>query len=131
MESGGIKMKLTESTEMYLATIMLLEEEHESAKVVEIADVLRVTKPSVSKAMKQLLEEGYIDKELYGHITLTDLGRQVAEKVVHKRRLIISYLQHSLGLSREEASRNACRMEHVISDEMLEGIRTYLKEQKL
>ena len=124
-------MKLTESTEMYLATIMLLEEEHESAKVVEIADVLRVTKPSVSKAMKQLLEEGYIDKELYGHITLTDLGRQVAEKVVHKRRLIISYLQHSLGLSREEASRNACRMEHVISDEMLEGIRTYLKEQKL
>jgi len=123
-------MKLTESTEMYLATIMLLEEENESAKVVEIADILGVTKPSVSKAMKQLLEEGYIDKELYGHITLTDLGRQAAEKVVHKRRLIITYLQRSLGLSREEASRNACRMEHVISDEMLEGIRTYLQKQE-
>lgn len=121
-------MKLTESIEMYLATIMLLEEEHESAKVVEIADVLGVTKPSVSKAMSQLLEDGYIDKELYGHITLTEKGRQAAEKVVKKRRLISSYLQHSLGLSKEEASKNSCRMEHVISDEMLEGIRTYLRE---
>jgi DtxR family transcriptional regulator, Mn-dependent transcriptional regulator len=123
-------MKLTESIEMYLATIMLLEEEHESAKVVEIADILSVTKPSVSKAMSQLLEDGYIDKELYGHITLTEKGRQAAEKVVKKRRLIISYLQHSLGLSKEEASKNACRMEHVISDEMLEGIRTYLREHE-
>ena len=121
-------MKLTESIEMYLATIMLLEEEHGSAKVVEIADILGVTKPSVSKAMSQLLEDGYIDKELYGHITLTEKGRQAAVKVVKKRRLIISYLQHSLGLSKEEASKNACRMEHVISDEMLEGIRTYLGE---
>lgn len=121
-------MKLTESIEMYLATIMLLVEEHESAKVVEIADILGVTKPSVSKAMSQLLEDGYIDKELYGHITLTEKGRQAAEKVVKKRRMIISYLQHSLGLSKEEASKNACRMEHVISDEMLEGIRTYLGE---
>lgn len=123
-------MKLTESTEMYLATIMLLVEENESAKVVEIADLLGVTKPSVSKAMKQLLEDGYIDKELYGHITLTEKGREAAGKVVRKRRLIISYLEQSLGLTREEASRNACRMEHVISDEMLEGIRTYLKEQE-
>ena len=121
-------MKLTESIEMYLATIMLLEEEHGSAKVVEISDILGVTKPSVSKAMSQLLEDGYIDKELYGHITLTEKGRQAADKVVRKRRLIISYLQHSLGLSKEEASKNACRMEHVISDEMLEGIRTYLGE---
>jgi len=121
-------MKLTESIEMYLATIMLLEEENGSAKVVEIADILGVTKPSVSKAMSQLLEDGYIDKELYGHITLTEKGRQVADKVVKKRRLIISYLQHSLGLSKEEASKNACRMEHVISDEMLEGIKTYLGE---
>ena len=121
-------MKLTESIEMYLATIMLLEEEHGSAKVVEIADILGVTKPSVSKAMSQLLEDGYIDKELYGHITLTEKGRQAADKVVKKRRLIISYLQHSLGLSKEEASKNACRMEHVISDEMLEGIKTYLGE---
>lgn len=121
-------MKLTESIEMYLATIMLLVEEQESAKVVEIADILGVTKPSVSKAMSQLLEDGYIDKELYGHITLTEKGRQAAEKVVKKRRMIISYLQHSLGLSKEEASKNACRMEHVISDEMLEGIRTYLGE---
>jgi len=119
-------MKLTESIEMYLATIMLLEEEHGSAKVVEIADTLGITKPSVSKAMSQLLEDGYIDKELYGHITLTEKGRQAADKVVKKRRLIISYLQHSLGLSKEEASKNACRMEHVISDEMLDGIRTYL-----
>ncbi|HSR03382.1 MAG TPA: metal-dependent transcriptional regulator [Proteiniclasticum sp.] len=123
-------MKLTESIEMYLATIMLLEEEHGSAKVVEIAEILGVTKPSVSKAMSQLLEDGYIDKELYGHITLTEKGRQAADKVVRKRRLIISYLQHSLGLSKEEASKNACRMEHVISDEMLEGIRTYLGEHE-
>ena len=120
-------MKLTESAEMYLATIMLLEEEHAFAKVVEIADILGVTKPSVSKAMSQLQKDGFIDKELYGHITLTDKGELAAEKIVMKRRLIISYLVHSLGLSRNEASKNACRMEHVISDDMFERIKVYLQ----
>lgn len=123
-------MKLTESTEMYLAAIKLLEEENGFAKVVEIADSLGVTKPSVSKAMSQLLMEGYIDKEPYGHVTLTESGHSVAEELVTKRRLIISYLQHSLGLTRSEASKNACRMEHVISDEMYERIHHYMHNLK-
>ena len=123
-------MKLSESTEMYLATIKILEEEHGFAKVVEIAESLGVTKPSVSKAMSQLLVEGYIDKEPYGHVTLTEKGLSVAEELVTKRRLIISYLQHSLGLTRSEASQNACRMEHVISDEMYERIHHYMQNLK-
>lgn len=120
-------MRLTESTEMYLAAIRLLEEEHGFAKVVEIADALSVTKPSVSKAMSQLLLEGYIHKEPYGHVTLTEKGQKVAEKLVMKRRLIISYLEHSLGLSKSEASKNACKMEHIISEEMYDGIHHYLQ----
>ena len=121
-------MKLTESAEMYLATIKLLEEEHGYAKVVEIAESLGVTKPSVSNAMSQLLNEGYIDKEPYSHVTLTEKGKMIAEDLVMKRRMIISYLQHSLGLSRSEASKNACRMEHVISDEMFDRIIHYLQK---
>lgn len=125
---GWMRMHLTESAEMYLATIMILERELGHVRVVDVADELGVTKPSVSKAMTHLMKDGFIYKELYGNITLTDAGALVAKDVVEKRIKIIAYLENSLGLSKEEATRNACRMEHVISEEMLSSIETYLDE---
>lgn len=123
---GWMRMHLTESAEMYLATIMILERELGHVRVVDVADELGVTKPSVSKAMSHLMKDGFIHKELYGNITLTEAGALVAKDVVEKRIKIIAYLENSLGLSKEEATKNACRMEHVISEEMLDSIETYL-----
>lgn len=122
-------MHLTESSEMYLATIMILEKELGHVRVVDVAEELEVTKPSVTKAMNHLMKEGYIHKELYGNITLTPEGILVAKEVVKKREMIVSYLERTLGLSKEEAVRNACRMEHVISEEMLRAMKAYLKEE--
>ncbi|WP_313119209.1 metal-dependent transcriptional regulator [Proteiniclasticum ruminis] len=123
-------MHLTESSEMYLATIMILEKELGHVRVVDVAEELEVTKPSVTKAMNHLMKEGYIHKELYGNITLTPEGITVATEVVKKRAMIVSYLERSLGLSHDEAVKNACRMEHVISEEMLQAIKVYLEDEK-
>ncbi len=123
-------MHLTESSEMYLATIMILEKELGHVRVVDVAEELEVTKPSVTKAMNHLMKEGYIHKELYGNITLTPEGIVVATEVVKKRAMIVSYLERSLGLSHDEAVKNACRMEHVISEEMLQAIKSFLQEEK-
>ena len=123
-------MHLTESSEMYLATIMILEKELGHVRVVDVAEELEVTKPSVTKAMNHLMKEGYIHKELYGNITLPPEGIAVATEVVKKRAMIVSYLERSLGLSHDEAVKNACRMEHVISEEMLRSIKVYLQEEK-
>lgn len=123
-------MHLTESSEMYLATIMILEKELGHVRVVDVAEELEVTKPSVTKAMNHLMKEGYIHKELYGNITLTPEGIAVATEVVKKRAMIGSYLERSLGLSHDEAVKNACRMEHVISEEMLQAIKSFLQEEK-
>ena len=123
-------MHLTESSEMYLATIMILEKELGHVRVVDVAEELEVTKPSVTKAMNHLMKEGYIHKELYGNITLTPEGITVATEVVKKRAMIVSYLERSLGLSHDEAVKNACRMEHVISEEMLQSIKSFLQEEK-
>lgn len=123
-------MHLTESSEMYLATIMILEKELGHVRVVDVAEELDVTKPSVTKAMNHLMKEGLIHKELYGNITLTPEGEAVAHEVVKKRLMIVSYLQKSLGLQKEEAVKNACRMEHVLSEEMIAAIREYLESEQ-
>lgn len=124
-------MHLTESSEMYLATIMILQKELGHVRVVDVAEELEVTKPSVTKAMNHLMKEGFIHKELYGNITLTPAGVTVATEVVKKRSMIVSYLERSLGLSHDEAVKNACRMEHVISSEMLDAVKRYLQEEQI
>jgi DtxR family Mn-dependent transcriptional regulator len=128
---GWEKMHLTESSEMYLATIMILQKELGHVRVVDVAEELEVTKPSVTKAMNHLMKEGFIHKELYGNITLTPAGVTVATEVVKKRSMIVSYLERSLGLSHDEAVKNACRMEHVISSEMLDAVKRYLQEEQI
>ncbi|WP_422487140.1 metal-dependent transcriptional regulator [Gudongella sp. DL1XJH-153] len=119
-------MNLTESMEMYLETIYLIEKDHGHAHVAEIARELNITKPSVTKAMNHLKDEGFINKQAYGHINLTEKGLKVSRKVFKKHSIITDFLEKSLGLSPADADDNACRMEHVISDEMLEAIKEYL-----
>ncbi|MGI6545419.1 MAG: metal-dependent transcriptional regulator [Fastidiosipilaceae bacterium] len=121
-------MKYSKSIEMYLKTIYILEKQHGHAHVVDIAEYLDLAKPSVTKAMDRLKNEELIDKESYGHITLTAKGQQVSEAIYHRYELITLFLQQSLNLSANEASINACRMEHILTEEMVRAIERYVKE---
>ncbi|HOQ07630.1 MAG TPA: metal-dependent transcriptional regulator [Clostridiales bacterium] len=123
-------MDSNRSKEMYLETIYILENSHDHAHVADIAQRLGITKPSVTKAMNRLKEEGLINKETYGHITLTEKGEAMAQKVYHKHCTIARFLEKSLGLSPDEAATNACRMEHVITDKMMQAIEAYLKNEE-
>lgn len=124
-------MEIRESAEMYLETIMLLERSHGHAHGVDIAEKLGVSKASVTKAMKKLQSEGLINKESYGSITLTDKGAEISASIYKKHKLIFAYLKHSLDISDKEASENACRMEHTVSEELLECIKRYLEKHNV
>ncbi len=124
-------MSNNESMEMYLETVYLLENDHGHSHVVDIAKTLGVSKPSVTKAIKQLKDLGYVHTEKYGTITLTDKGREVSREIYENHRLIELFLQHSLDLPADEASYNACKMEHVISEKMLAAIRNYMEKNSI
>lgn len=119
-------MSNSESIEMYLETVYILEQNHGHAHSAEIAKHLGVSKPSVSRAMNTLKERGLISKESYGPVSLTDEGIAVSRRIYENHKLITSFLSDSLGLSEKEASDNACRIEHVISDSMHKAIVDYL-----
>lgn len=124
-------MDISESNEMYLETIYILEGIHGHAHIAEIAKRLGVTKPSVSKAMEQLKKEGLVTQESYGPVLLTQKGQTISRQIYRKHSLITSYLEKSLNLNHDEAAENACRMEHSITDAMLEAIEKYLEKNKL
>jgi len=120
-------MSSSESMEMYLETVYVLENNHGHAHSVDIAKKLGVSKPSVSKAMRYLKDKGFINKESYGSITLTDKGREVSSTIYNRHKLLTSFLEHSLKLTPEQAVVNACKMEHVIDKTMTEAIERYLE----
>jgi DtxR family transcriptional regulator, Mn-dependent transcriptional regulator len=120
-------MNNSESNEMYLETIYILESNHGHAHIVDIAKKLGVTKPSVTRAMDQFKKQGLIRQETYGPVTLTEKGKAVSRKIYRKHQLIAQYLEKSLGLNPDEASENACRMEHSITGDMLKAIEKYLE----
>lgn len=119
-------MNISESNEMYLETIYILEDVHGHAHIADIAKRLGVTKPSVSKAMDQLKKEDLISQDSYGPVTLTQKGKAISKQIYRKHHLITRYLVKSLNLSHDEASENACRMEHIITDAMLKAIDKHL-----
>lgn len=121
----------SESMEMYLETIHILEKSHGHAHGAEVAKRLGVSKSSVSKAMIYLKDKGLVHKEAYGTITLTEEGRELSQKIYDNHKLISSFLEHSLQLTSKEADENACRIEHVLSDGMLAAIKAYLDRNNI
>ena len=117
-------MKIQESAENYLETILMLSEKQPYVRSIDIATELGFSKPSVSIAMKKLRENGYINIDSAGHITLTDSGRDVAESVYGRHKVLCSYLM-ALGVDEENASRDACRIEHIVSEKTMECIRAH------
>lgn len=122
-ESFG--MKLLESGEMYLETILVLKNRYGYVRSIDIAREMNFSKPSVSRAVALLKEDGYIKHDPHGMILLTDKGMEIAEKIYDRHKTITKYLI-SLGVSDETAQKDACRIEHVISDESFEKIKEQL-----
>lgn len=122
-------MKVQESAENYLETILILKQRSGSVRSVDIASELEFSKPSVSVAMKNLREKGYIVVDSDGMISLTETGQKVAEGVYERHRLFTDWLT-ALGVSREVAAEDACRMEHVISEESFQAIKRHVIASK-
>lgn len=121
-------MHLQESGEMYLEAILILTNKMKSVRSLDVAEYRNYSKPSVSRAVKLLRDGGYITMDKDGYLLLTDIGREVAEKIYDRHRVLEEFLM-SLGVDRETASQDACKMEHVISDTTLEAIKNYLEKQ--
>lgn len=115
-------MKTNESVENYLETILMLSKVRPVVRSVDIATELGFTKPSVSVAMKNLREHNHITVTPEGFIYLTDSGREIAEMIYERHELLSSWLE-SLGVDKQVAAEDACRIEHVISKESFEAIK--------
>lgn len=117
-------MVIHESAENYLETILMLSKRQAQVRSIDIANELNFSKPSVSVAMKNLRQNGYIIVNENGHISLTDDGLTIANNVLERHQLITS-LFIALGVSPEVAAEDACRMEHVISEESFNALKAH------
>ena len=119
-------MIINESAENYLETILILSNKSPVVRSVDVANELDFKKSSVSIAMKNLKSNGHITVTDAGFIYLTESGREIAEKVYERHRFISSWLI-SLGVPEDIATEDACKMEHIISNESYAAIKDYIK----
>lgn len=122
-------MNIYESGENYLETILMLAKKNGNVRSIDIANELDFSKPSVSIAMKNLRENCYILVDKEGFITLTDKGKAIAE-TMYERHLFLSKWLMDIGVDEKTANDDACRMEHVLSEESFEAIRLYCEKRK-
>ena len=120
-------MALQESGEMYLETILILSRKMGAVRSVDISEHMGYSKPSVSRAMGLLKAGNYILMEDDGHIRLTASGRAIAEKIL-SRHTVLTEMLVKLGVDREVASADACKMEHIISDETFDAIKNHMSQ---
>ncbi|HZK02378.1 MAG TPA: metal-dependent transcriptional regulator [Anaerovoracaceae bacterium] len=124
-------MGIYESGENYLETILLLEKRNGRVRSIDIANQLAYSKPSISRAMGILREGGYIIMAENGDIILTEKGRNRANGIYERHKLITEYLVRALGVDVETANEDACRIEHIISEHSFEKIKAWVSDQPL
>ena len=117
-------MHLQESGEMYLETILVLTSQSPHVRAIDVGEYMGYSKPSVSRAMGLQKNGGYIKVDENGFITLLEPGRVVAEMIYERHTLLTQYLIR-LGVSPEVAAEDACKLEHVISDESFQAIKRH------
>ena len=122
-------MTVRESGEMYLEAILVLAKKSGYVRSIDVSEYLGYSKPSVSRAMGILREGGYILMEKDGAITLTDSGKKLAE-TIYERHTVLSELLIRMGVDEKTATDDACRIEHVISDESFQAIKQYYYQHK-
>lgn len=118
-------MKIQQSAENYLETILMLSNKNGSVRSIDIANELGFSKPSVSVAMKNLRENGYIDVMGDGNIVLLEPGKAIAESL-YMRHTVLTQAFVSLGVSEDIAAEDACKIEHILSEESFNAIKSHL-----
>lgn len=121
-------MKIQESAENYLETILILTHRTGAVRSVDIANELDFSKPSVSIAMRNLRENGYIQVDAGGFITLLPAGQEIAERIFERHTFLSEWLT-ALGVSPEVAAEDACRIEHVISAESFDALKRHAEKE--
>ena len=129
MEIKGVKVIAQQSHEDYLETILMVSKEKDFVRSVDLANVLNYSRASVAIALKKLKEEEYIIVDEKNHIFLTEKGLKSAEKVFYRHEILTKYLI-KLGVNSVTAEKDACTIEHVISEETFEAIEKELKNEK-
>ena len=122
-------MALHESAEMYLETIYELSQAHPTVRSVNVAESMGYSKPSVSRAVGLLKQGGYLLMDKDGFLTLTDTGEEIAKKIF-ERHTVLSQMLMMLGVSQKAAAEDACKIEHVISEQTLAAIKAYMKKNE-
>ena len=120
-------MNIYESAENYLEAILSLHERHGLVRSIDIATELGFSKPSVSVAMKRLRENGYIEMDGEGHITLLPPGEAIAQRIYDRHKLLTQLLVR-LGVDPKTAAADACKIEHDLSDESFEKIKAHVRQ---
>jgi len=118
-------MKIQESAENYLEAIYTLQQRQGHVRSIDVARDLGFSKPSVSRAMKLLRENGYITIDEDGGISLTESGLALAENIYERHMLLTQFLQ-SIGVTEQTAFEDACRIEHVISQETFDRLKVFI-----
>lgn len=120
-------MALLESGEMYLETILILSRQKSCVRAIDVGEYMGFSKPSVSRAMGLLKNGGYVVADENGYLTLTDAGREVAERI-YERHTVLTDLLIRLGVDRKTAVEDACKMEHYISSTSFTAIKHHLAQ---
>lgn len=121
-------MRLQESAEMYIETIYRLSLESQYVRSIDVADAMGYSKPSVCRAVANLKQNGYLFMDEGHFLHLTDAGIEVAKKV-YERHTVLSSMLIALGVDTKSAARDACRIEHVISDTSFTAIKRHMEEK--
>ncbi|MBR3605397.1 MAG: metal-dependent transcriptional regulator [Candidatus Gastranaerophilales bacterium] len=123
--------KLSASLEDYLEIICNYAQLNKKIRAVDISKKLNISRASTTEALKKLASKGYINYERYETISLTESGKEIAQKVVSKHLVLQEFFEQTLGLSKEEASYNACKIEHVITDNAFNKIVDFLEKGRV
>jgi DtxR family Mn-dependent transcriptional regulator len=126
----AIRGTLKESGENYLETILILKERKGSVRSIDIANELGYTKPSVSRAVKILADKGLLVMDPGGELVLTDKGLEIANAIYERHRILSEFFVTVLGVDKSLADEDACRIEHVISDESFSKIKEFTKKKR-
>lgn len=126
-ERQGNQMEIHESAEDYLETILILKERSGQVRSIDIATEMNYTKPSISVAMKKLRENGFIEVDKDGFITLTASGYEIASNIYNRHKVLTDFFI-SLGVDQKVAAEDACKIEHDLSDETFEKIRAHAEK---
>ena len=127
--NGGFIMSLKESGEMYLESIYVLCKSKNSVRSVDVAEHMNYSRASVSRGVGLLKKQGYVEMDEDGFITLTAEGTELAEKIF-ERHTVITNILIAMGIDAQTAAEDACRIEHVISEETFNGLKAHYEKYK-